>query len=141
MADQLEGMLQAEKGYSNSCNANLYECPEHDLYWHSDDEPLFRTVDAPTSERNVLIVSVSLGSTRDFGIRQKLTGTETISPLCDGDILTMEGLFQENYLHCVKKAGGSQSSSSSSTGSDNIRYNLTFRRIQRHKKDCKGEDL
>jgi alkylated DNA repair dioxygenase AlkB len=142
MANQLEEMLQLEKGFFNSCNANLYACSEHDLYWHSDDEPLFRIVDAPTSERNVLIVSVSLGSTRDFGIRQKLTGTEVTTPLSDGDILTMEGLMQENYLHCVKKAGSSQSgSSSSSNGADNIRYNLTFRRIQRHKKDCKGEDL
>lgn len=139
LANQLEALLNLEKGYFNSCNANAYLAREHDLPWHCDDEYLFREADAPTSKRNVLIASISFGATRDFAIRQKLSGSEMSYPLADGDILTMEGLFQDNYLHCVRKDTGSAQASSSSSGPDTTRYNLTFRRILRHHKECSGE--
>ena len=40
----------------NSCNANWYVGEKEDLYWHQDEEELFRTND---SIRDVKIFSIS----------------------------------------------------------------------------------
>ena len=137
----LEAELGLERGYFNSCNANFYESANHDLYFHADNEALFRRTDAPTSQRDVTIVSLSFGQSRLFSLKQNYAKGETIeTTLSDGDILTMEGLLQENWQHAISKARAvDQVASSSSKGSSsNARFNLTFRRIQRHNKLCQA---
>ena len=48
----------------NSCNVNHYASEGESVGLHKDDEPLF---EAP----NVIIVSLSLGSTRPFTVQQR----------------------------------------------------------------------
>lgn len=101
--------------YPNSCNVNLY--PDHKgvVDWHSDDEVMFQGLAGDTS-----IISFSLGSPRDFCWRlQGTTQQVGCTPLGDGDIMTMEGLFQKHYKHSVPE-------SSTPCGR---RVNFTFRWI------------
>jgi len=86
--------------YPNSCNVNVYDGPEGEVGWHSDDEVYFQSLSDDTR-----IISFSLGATRDFAWR--LQGTDKTlgsMPLGDGDIMTMEGLFQKHYKHSVPKS-------------------------------------
>ena len=132
MARKLEEILGSPSPYFNSCNANAYTMPNHDLYFHYDNESLFREADSPSAKRSVLIGSVSFGEPRDFAIRRSYSGDAPLHvTLCDGDILTMEGLFQDNFQHALlpRKTKDNQASSSTTM---NARFNLTFRRIQRH---------
>jgi len=112
----------------------------HDLTFHADNEPMFREADAPSSKRVVLIASVSFGQTRTFSIRRLYAGDRNIEvDLSDGDVITMEGLMQDNYHHSVsaaKKVASSLAPSSSSAENPNVRYNLTFRRVMRHIPSC-----
>ena len=62
------------------------------------------------------------------------TSHKTLS-LNDGDILTMGGKMQERYQHSVSKCF----SSSSTTQGPSERFNLTWRTIVRHVKDCPCE--
>ena len=133
-------LLELSHDAINSCNANMYTCDNEDLYWHSDGEPLFRANDA--FDRNVFIISISFGCTRGFHVRKKFDHKKVKLWLHDGDVATMEQAFQDKYDHCVPKRNigtdypqGSPSSSSSS-GLQSLRYNLTFRLIKRHSKKC-----
>jgi len=101
--------------YPNSCNVNVYDGPEGEVGWHSDDEVYFQSLAGDTQ-----IISFSLGAARDFAWRLQGT-TETLGtvPLGNGDIMTMEGLFQKHYKHSVP-------ASSVPCGK---RVNLTFRWI------------
>jgi len=101
--------------YPNSCNVNVYRDQTHEVGWHSDDEVMFQGLSGDTR-----IISFSLGVPRDFCWRLQGT-TETVGsvPLGDGDIMTMEGLFQKHYKHSVPPA-------TSKCGS---RINMTFRWI------------
>lgn len=88
--------------YPNCCNVNEYpggEPPEGEVGWHADDEVYFQSLSDDTR-----IISFSLGSPRDF--KWRLQGTDvplgTVS-LGDGDVMTMEGLFQKHYKHAVPK--------------------------------------
>ena len=133
---KIEEMLGLPQFYYNSCNGNMYSMPSHDLSFHKDDEPLFREAEAPSASRNVSIASLSFGQTRKFQIRKSYSGNAPIEVnLCDGDLLTMEGLMQDNYMHAVSATSETTSQASSST-SVNVRYNLTFRRIMRHVSGC-----
>lgn len=102
--------------YPESCNVNLYANHEGEVGWHSDDEVLFQGL-----ARDTRIVSFSLGSPRGFCFRLQGT-TETLDcvPLGNGDIMTMEGLFQKHYKHSVP-------ASAEPTGP---RINFTFRWIK-----------
>jgi len=134
---KVEKMLELPPMHFNSCNANAYTMPNHDLTFHKDNEPLFREADAPTSKRSVMIASLSFGQTRKFSIRRLYSGDKPIEiHLEDGDVVTMEGLMQDNFHHAISAADPAQSTSASST-TPNVRYNLTFRCIKRHIKDCK----
>merc|ERR1712087_347594 len=83
--------------YPNSCNVNVYDDHTGEVGWHSDDEVMFQSLSGDTR-----IISFSLGSARDFCWRlQGTTDTLGAVPLGDGDIMTMEGLFQKHYKHSV----------------------------------------
>lgn len=136
-------LLEVKHDAINSCNANKYTCDTEDLYWHSDGESLFRANDA--FDRDVFIVSVSFGATRAFHVRKKFHHNSVKLWLHDGDVATMEKCFQDKYEHTVPKGsfigddypiGQGPSSSSSSSGAQSLRYNLTFRLIKRHCKEC-----
>jgi alkylated DNA repair dioxygenase AlkB len=104
--------------YPNCCNVNVYpggDPPEGEVGWHADDEVYFQSLDGDTT-----IISFSLGSHRDF--KWRLQGTDTALgsvSLGDGDVMTMEGLFQKHYKHSVPK----------STTPCGKRLNFTFRWI------------
>ena len=121
------------KGYAgNGCNANMYSDHRHSLYWHSDDEALFRKSEF---ERDVLIISISFGAPREFRIRLKYSHLDKDHynrTLSDGDILTMERAMQDKYEHAVQGSSVSDASMSA-----DFRYNLTFRMTQRHCKACR----
>ena len=126
MASDLCKLYDVEDGILNSCNANLYEHNKQDLYWHSDDEDLFRSSEF---QRETFIVSVSFGAAREFRIRKKFSALEKPLELRDGDTLSMEGLFQDKYDHILKKGEGDLVQGSH-------RVNLTFRAQRRHSKGC-----
>ena len=106
----------------NSCNANFYPEAYSAVGWHSDDERLFKT-----DSGDCLIVSLSLGASREFQIRTA-KGKKFIVGirLNHGDLLTMEGQFQSMYEHRIPKEH-------SVTGS---RINLTWRWIVTHEQGC-----
>jgi alkylated DNA repair dioxygenase AlkB len=102
--------------YPNSCNVNIYHDHLSEVGWHSDDEVYFQGLAGDTR-----IVSFSLGAARDF--QWRLQGTTEVvgtASLGDGDIMTMEGLFQKHYKHAVP-AGDLPCGT---------RINLTFRWIR-----------
>ena len=88
----------------------------------------------------MFIASASFGQKRKFSIRRLYSGGDRIEVnLSDGDVITMEGLIQDNYHHSVsaaKKVASSLAPSSSSAENPNVRYNLTFRRVMRHIPSC-----
>lgn len=107
----------------NSCNANLYGSGAEGVGWHADDEPLFRA-----TEQDALIMSLSLGAPRTFEVRPKHSETDSVQLLlCDGDLCTMEGLFQKHYRHCVPLEEVLEA---------RVRVNLTWRWIKRHQPHC-----
>jgi len=86
--------------YPNSCNVNLYRDHTDDVGFHSDDEVYFQSLTGDTC-----IVSFSLGSARGFCWRLQGTSRTLGSVvLGDGDVMTMEGLFQKHYKHAVPAA-------------------------------------
>ena len=123
----------------NSLNCNKYESAVHDLYWHSDNEPQFRK---SLSQRDTFIVSLSLGSSRKFGIRRK----QSLDPediytldLNHGDLLIMLGKMQTYFEHRIYGGvglSGNSSSSSSACSLGQTRFNLTWRFQQQHSEDC-----
>lgn len=83
--------------YPNSCNVNVYEDQNNEVGWHSDDEVMFQALEDDTQ-----ILSFSLGEARDFCWRMQGTDqTVGCMSLGDGDVMTMEGLFQKHYKHSV----------------------------------------
>jgi len=107
----------------NSCNVNLYEDGTESVGWHSDNEPLFES-----QVQDCLIVSMSLGGTRDFQIQQQWAEgrkLETVS-LSNGDLMTMEGLFQRYYSHRVPRSNGRKEP----------RINFTWRYVTKHDAGC-----
>lgn len=105
----------------NSVNINYYAHNFQHLGWHSDDESLFLADSVPT-----VIVSLSLGHSRSFQVKETSTGNTETVVLHDGSLLTMEGLFQKFCLHRVPP----------STDHAGPRMNLTWRTIKQHSKEC-----
>ena len=99
--------------------------------WHSDDESLFQS-----KYEDCLIIGLSLGQSRKFEIKLMDDdfimddGTEEVDPtvevkqivLHNGDLMTMEGLFQKYYVHRVPK----------SYDIEEPRINFTWRWIKKH---------
>ncbi len=111
VAEQVLGL----QGYFNAVVANLYQGRGSALGLHADDESLFH------SDREFTIASLSLGATKDFTIKETYGCHSLALELEHGDLLTMEGAFQSEFMHSV---GG---------GDDGFRVNLTFRRITQHR--------
>lgn len=98
----------------NFCLINYY--PDGDSYisWHSDGES--------DIIKNSDIVSVNLGGSRIFKLRNNKTKEVKNVLLKNGDILIMSGNCQNEYQHCVPK----------SKKYNKPRINLTFRNIIKH---------
>lgn len=113
--------LSERHQWPNCCNLNLYETGSESAQWHSDDEKLFATKD-----NSFCIISLSLGATCTFEIKESWAGAPTASvALRDGDILTMEGQMQKHFKHRVPKEQA-----------EGPRINLTWRWISTHQASC-----
>ena len=119
----------------NSCNLNLYTHGTQQVGWHDDAEELFESKD-------VRIISLSLGATRNFEVVSKANlfktktrfrfATKTADPadiisiqLDQGDILVMAGKMQKYFEHRVPPDTSLQP-----------RINLTWRYITQHAAGC-----
>ena len=106
----------------DSCNVNYYENGKQYVNWHTDNEALFQG-----TQQEILILSLSLGGTRDFEFRSRHQEEQVQRlPLQDGDICVMEGLCQKHYSHRVPQSSEQQAG----------RINLTWRWIVQHQESC-----
>ncbi|WP_285163179.1 alpha-ketoglutarate-dependent dioxygenase AlkB family protein [Shewanella goraebulensis] len=80
---------------TNGVLVNRYQNGFDSMGWHSDDEPEIDT--------NSDIVSISLGATRSFVLRHKLTQAKQVFELQSGDMLIMHGDMQQKWQHSVPK--------------------------------------
>lgn len=110
----------------NSCLINCYENENDSVSYHSDNEKEL----GPDFEKNILVVSLSLGETRNFSIRTKETHQKAIGKentdnfkmdveLKHGSLAVMYGDFQHKYEHAILKEKTRRE----------VRINLTFRVI------------
>jgi len=94
----------------NSVLCNLYRNGSDSVAWHSDDEP----------GHDASIVSVSLGTPRDFVLREKADHKAKRTIIAGhGDLIVMGEGSQDTTEHCLPKRRNV-------TGA---RINLTFRRF------------
>lgn len=97
----------------NSVLINLYRHGNHSVSWHSDDEPELG--------ENPIIASVSLGATRRFSLRHKMSKDNKIDlDLPHGSLLLMKDETQHFWQHQIAKTSKFVEP----------RINLTFRFIQ-----------
>lgn len=117
----------------NSCNVNLYYNQRASVGWHSDNEAIFQS-----KFRDCTIISLSLGASRRFEVKRM--GTEEPEKeiwLNNGDLMTMEGLFQKYYLHRVPKEGRGSHRDRGGHQYTGKRINFTWRWITSHARhDC-----
>jgi len=116
---------QDKASWPNSCNANLYDDGDASVGWHSDDERVFQG-----KFQDIRILSLTLGEARKFELRVNYPeGGERVTRnmrLGDGDLCTMEGMFQKHYMHRVPKEGNISGP----------RINLTWRWLTKHQPRC-----
>ncbi|CAJ1353742.1 unnamed protein product [Effrenium voratum] len=123
-----------KEAWPNCANLNLYTEAYQSVGWHADDESLFlgRDKDCP-------IISVSLGARREFWLGLRHEGC-CMDPqlksilevdLCNGDILTMEGLCQKHCVHFVPCDVRNVAAEA-----HRARINVTWRWIRDHKQRC-----
>ena len=99
----------------NACLLNLYHNGEEAMGWHCDNE---KEIIANSS-----IASLSIGASRKFSFKHKVT-KETISiQLENGSLLEMKGTIQSHWLHALPKSKKITES----------RINLTFRQMHAQK--------
>jgi alkylated DNA repair dioxygenase AlkB len=99
----------------NACLLNLYHNGDEAMGWHSDNE---KEIIA-----NSTIASLSIGASRKFSFKHKVT-KETISiQLENGSLLEMKGTIQSHWLHALPKSKKIMEP----------RINLTFRQIHTQK--------
>ena len=99
----------------NACLLNLYHNGEEAMGWHCDNE---KEIIANSS-----IASLSIGASRKFSFKHKVT-KETISiQLGNGSLLEMKGTIQSHWLHALPKSKKITES----------RINLTFRQMHAQK--------
>ena len=95
----------------NSCLLGLYANGDNHVNWHADDEP----------ELLDRIVSLSLGATRTFNIREGTDGEPIPLALDHGSVLVMTVESQKTWQHSVPREPAA-----------GPRMNLTFRTIAPH---------
>lgn len=91
------------------CLCHLYPNEQAGIAWHVDKEAM-----------TTPIVSISLGETRKFCMKDLKTGEQKDFELGHGDLFLMKTGCQQKFKHCVPKE----------TKSKGPRINLTFRRIE-----------
>lgn len=95
----------------NACLLNLYHNGEEAMGWHCDNEKEIVS--------NSSIASLSIGASRKFSFKHKVT-KETISiQLENGSLLEMKGAIQQHWWHALPKSKKITES----------RINLTFRQM------------
>jgi len=97
----------------NAALVNLYRDGNDTVGWHSDDES--ELGHQPT------IASISLGETREFQLKHKVSKEKLSIRLTSGSLLVMSGNTQHCWQHCVPRSKRVQSP----------RINITFRKIIR----------
>lgn len=100
----------------NSCLVNYYNDENAYIHWHSDDEPEL----GPDNDKNIIIISLSLGDSRTFYLKSKDGKLDSKIELGNGDMVIMYGDFQKNFEHSISKGKTKK----------NLRINLTYRIIQ-----------
>lgn len=95
----------------NSVLGNLYRDQNDSMGWHADKEKELGT--------QPYIASLSFGAARVFRVQHNQSKQIINVTLNHGSLLTMSGLFQEHWRHCVPKQRDATLS----------RINLTFRYI------------
>lgn len=95
----------------NACLLNLYHDGSQGMGWHSDDEPELGK--AP------IIASLSLGASRKFVLRHKISKQKLELNLAHGQLIVMHGSTQRHWQHALMKT----------TKVHQPRINLTFRQI------------
>ena len=85
----------------NSCNVNYYHDGSEYVDWHADDEPLFGD-----SSVEIPILSLSVGQSRQFLVRNNVTRIVTPIMLHNGDLLYMGGYVQFTHQHMLPLAAG-----------------------------------
>ena len=77
----------------NGCLINLYRDGNDRMGWHSDNEKELN----PSKP----ITSLSLGTSRDFLLKNKFSSKKDKILLKDGDLLIMSPFFQDDWVHCI----------------------------------------
>lgn len=89
---ELKQIIENKSGETfNSCLLNLYHSGEEGMSWHSDDEKDLK--------KNGAIASLSLGATRKFAFKHKVSRQTVSVVLENGSLLIMKGRTQSNWLH------------------------------------------
>lgn len=110
--ESLRDRIEQATGHRfNSVLANLYRDGNDSMGWHADDEPELGD--------NPVIVSLTLGETRDFKLRHKTSKDQVKIALSSGSLLIMAGATQHCWQHSIAK----------SRKPCGVRINLTFRRV------------
>jgi alkylated DNA repair dioxygenase AlkB len=94
----------------NSCLLNRYEDGTQGMGWHSDSE---------ATGEHAVIASLSLGGTRKFAFKHKISGERREMALHHGQLIVMRGDTQQYWLHALMKTNAAVTS----------RISLTFRRF------------
>lgn len=109
---ELKKMVEHQSGHTyNSCLLNLYHSGNEGMAWHSDAEKDLK--------KNGAIGSLSLGASRKFSFKHKVTKEKVSLILEHGSLLVMKDNTQTHWLHRLpptKLVSGP-------------RVNLTFRTI------------
>jgi alkylated DNA repair dioxygenase AlkB len=95
----------------NSVLANLYRDGQDSMGMHADDEVELGN--------EPVIASVSLGQTRQFDFKHRITKAKVRVPLHHGSLLIMRGKTQEHWYHGINKTKRVQQP----------RLNFTFRYV------------
>lgn len=96
---------------TNTVLANLYRDGQDSMGWHRDHEPELGP--------DPLIVSLSLGATRDFDVRNDADRATQRFALGHGDLLVMGSESQTKWMHCLPKR----------LKVSDLRINMTFRQV------------
>ena len=98
---------------TNTVLANLYRDGQDSMGWHRDDEPELGP--------DPLVVSLSLGATRDFAVRRDADRWTHRFALGHGDLLIMGSKSQTQWTHSIPKR----------LNVTILRINFTFRQVFR----------
>lgn len=87
-------VVQATGGAFNSCVLNRYQDGSQGMGWHSDAE---------ATGAHSLIASLSLGATRKFAFKHKVSGDRRALMLEHGQLIVMGGDTQRHWLHALMR--------------------------------------